>query len=406
MGRRPDRNMIWGIVAALVLVVAAVGAFQFVVTRKPVLALYGLDGRETQAIRNLAGTSARVTLAAALPVAPARMPRADIVITRAGLGARMVSLKAVAMPLDIMARTVPSLRAADERDGAPMAMPLFLDHFELAWHRDRLSSLGLEGISTIDELEQALASWTAYRQRTRNTVEKSTYAFIFAGGDDESLLLLLSAMCVSEGGLSAYNAVSKSLAAGTALDVLSGMAIGVSADGKPLTFGALLDRLASWSKRGYMHPEWYALHDKDIRSMIEGDGAFISAQLLSFHRTIEYNAITRFSSGRFPLFGAYPDGALVAPLTIALVTASRRRAPRAFELVRTLTDVATAREAAGTAGRSTTLAAATAPDIQAADALSFAASSPAVVSGWYRDAFADEQKAHEFAALARAAIRR
>ncbi len=406
MGRRPDRSVIRSIGVALALVAAAVGAFQFVATRKPVLALYGLDGRETQAIRNLAGTSARVTVAAALPVAPARMHRADVVVTRAGLGARMDSLKAVAMPVDIVARTVPSLRAADERNGVPMAMPLFLDHFELAWHRDRLSSLGLKDIGTMDDLELALASWTAYRQGTRNAVEKSTYAFVFAGGDDESLLLLLSAMCVSEGGLSAYNAVSKSLIAGTALDALAGMAIGVSADGKPLTFSSLLDRLASWSKRGYMHPEWYALHDKDIKSMIEGNGAFMSAQLLSFHRSIDYNAIARFSSGRFPLFGSYPDRALVAPLTIALVTASRGGAPRAFELVRTLADVATAREAASTAGRSTTLAAATAPDIQAADALSFAASSPTVVSGWYRDAFADERKAHEFAALARTAIRR
>jgi hypothetical protein len=370
-----------------------------------VLALYGMDDRETQAMRNLVGDTARLTVAAALPMAPARLPWADVIVARAGLAARTASPRPVIIPDDIMARTVPSLRRAVEIAGVPQAMPLFLDHFELAWNRDRFSSLGFQTMDSLDDMERALASWTAYRHVTRNALEKSTYAFVFAGGDDESLLLLLSALCVSERGLSAYNAVTRSLVAGTPLDALEDMVIGTSIDGRPLTFGAILARLASWNGKGYMHPEWYALQDKDIKSMMEGNVAFMSAQLLSFHRGVDYNAITRFSTGRFPVMPAVMDRAIVAPLTIAIVTASRGRTRKALDLIRAMTDAATAREAASTSGRSTTIAAATAPDIQAAAALSFAAASSTVVSGWYRDAFADEEKAHQFAAEVRARLR-
>lgn len=401
MDTHSNRRMIRVTAAVIVLVMAVVGSSLLVVTRKPVLALYGMDGRETQAIRNLAGDSARLTVAAALPVAPARIPSADMVVMRAGMAVRTESLKAVAMPDDIMARTVPSLRRAVETNGVSLAMPLFLDHFELAWNRERFSALDLGSIGSIEDMERALTAWTTYRQKTRNSLERSTYAFAFAGGDDESLLLMVSALCISEGGLSAYNAITRSLVAGTSLDILAGTVIGTSKDGKPLTFGSILDRLSSWSRKGYMHPEWFALKDKDIKSMIEGNVAFMSAQLLSFHRTVEYNAIARYSTGRFPAAASTMDRALVAPLTIAIVTASRGRTPRALDLVRAMTDAATAREAASTSGRSTTIAAATAPDIQAADALSYAAASQAVVSGWYRDAFADEADAARFAAAVR-----
>ncbi|HUW68778.1 MAG TPA: hypothetical protein VMX33_00965 [bacterium] len=405
MGAHQSRRIMVISGIAIALVAAIVVSFVFV-TRKPVLALYGLDDRETQAMRNLVGDTARLTVAAALPVAPARFPRADVIVARSGVAVRAESLTPLKMPDDILARTVPSLRRAVEIDGVPQAMPLFLDHFELAWNKDRFSSRGLVTMNSLDDMERALASWTAYRQVTRNALEKSTYAFAFAGGDDESLLLLLSALCVSEGGLSAYNVVTRSLVSGTPLDALAGVVIGTSADGKPLTLGAILDRLASWIKKGYMHPEWYALKDKDIRSMIEGNVAFMSAQLLSFHRSVDYNAIMRFASGRFPAASATMDRALVAPLTIAIVTASHGRSPKALDLVRAMTDAATAREAASTSGRSTTIAAATAPDIQAADALSFAAASSTVVSGWYRDAFADEAAAARFAAAVRARLRR
>lgn len=406
MKQRPVRKMMPALVAIGVLVPAAIGVVLFVLNAKPVLALYGLDDRETQAVRNLAGNQARITSSAALPAAQARSPHADVIVTHAGLASRVSSLKPLAVPDDILNRTVPSLRRATEIGGKSMAMPIFLDHFELAWNTDRLSSLGLQNIKTMEDLERALASWTVRRQKSTNALEKSTYAFLFAGGDDETLLLLLSALCVSEGGLSAYNAVTRNIAAGQPLETMAGTVIGAYADGRPLTLGSILDRLASWSKKGYLHPEWYALKGKDIKSMIEGNVAFVSAQLLSFHRTVEYNAIARFFSGRFPMTPAYADRALVAPLTVAMVTAGRGAAPRAFELVRALTDVATARAAASTSGRSTTLAAATAPDIQAADALSFAASSPAIISGWYLDAFVDAAAAGKFANQVRERIRK
>ena len=346
------------IAAAGIVALALTGAFVFVRNGGPVVALHGLDDREAQTIRNLAGSGPRLITGAAKPVNVRRTSRADIIVTRAGLAARSEAIKPAAIPGDIIGRTVPSLRRAVEINGVPSAMPLFLDHFELAWNKDRLSSMGLGKMNTIADMEHAMAAWATRRTTSTDALEKSSYAFVFAGGDDETLLLLLSALCVSEGGLSAYDVITRSLIAGTTLDAMRGMAIGAAENGTPLTFGSILDRVASWNKTGYLHPEWYTLQDKDVKALLEGNLAFMSAELLSFHRTVDYDAIAGFSTGRFPLPGAAAGRALVAPLTIAVVTARGGRIAKALDLIRSMTDPAAAREAATTSGRSTTIAAA------------------------------------------------
>ncbi|PKL07591.1 MAG: hypothetical protein CVV51_13320 [Spirochaetae bacterium HGW-Spirochaetae-7] len=305
------------ILAAIVtLALALIAVISITINRKQVVALFGLDEREVQTIRNLVGNEPR--LMAVLPSDVRHAEKADVIVTRSGLASLSFFKNPAAVPADIMGRTVPSLRRAVEIDGIPLAMPILMDHFELAWHKDRLSSVGMENLTTMAAAERAMALWTVRRQKSTNALEKTSYAFTFAGGDDETLLLLLSALCLSEGGLSAYSDITRNIIERTPLDVLAGMAIGTSSNGGILTFGVVLDRVVSWNKAGYLHPEWYTLANKDIRALAESNAIFMSAQLLSFHRTVEYKTIARFDTARFPSSAAASERALVAPLTIAI----------------------------------------------------------------------------------------
>ena len=80
----------------------------------------------------------------------------------------------------------------------------------------------------------------------------------------------------------------------------------------------------------------------------------------------------------------------MAPLTLASIVGSRASA---LDALRGLYDPALGKEMAALSGRSSALAAAAAPDIQAADALAAVAASRYVVNGLYRDAFADAASA-------------
>jgi len=373
---------------------------------RPGVLLYGLDEREARAIAGLLGGVDGVRIVSQADGAAPRVAGNDLMVFRAGTARASSAVESAPLPSSLLESTVPSLRRSVASGGGYVAMPIFLDHYELAWDTDRLSSLGFSGVSSLSGMERAMRAWTDRARGTSDIRERTSTAFIAAGGDDENLLLLLSALCVAEGGPGAYRAVSEALMSGTGLAGLEGMVIALDTEGKAITFGALLDRLSAWRRAGYMHPEWTSFTEGDVRSFMENGQALMSAHTLSFHRSVDYKAISRYSSGRFPGSGDASGTAIVAPLTLAAIVGKPSRMERSMAMMRALANPAAAREAAIVTGRATTLAASPAPDVQAADALAFAAAADTVVAGWYRDAFRDATGAHRFAEEVRNALRR
>jgi len=279
---------------------------------RPGVLLYGLDEREARAIAGLLGGVDGVRIVSQADGAAPRVAGNDLMVFRAGTARASSAVESAPLPSSLLESTVPSLRRSVASGGGYVAMPIFLDHYELAWDTDRLSSLGFSGVSSLSGMERAMRAWTDRARGTSDIRERTSTAFIAAGGDDENLLLLLSALCVAEGGPGAYRAVSEALMSGTGLAGLEGMVIALDTEGKAITFGALLDRLSAWRRAGYMHPEWTSFTEGDVRSFMENGQALMSAHTLSFHRSVDYKAISRYSSGRFPGSGDASGTAIVA----------------------------------------------------------------------------------------------
>lgn len=392
------------LLAAIVTIVISLLVLSMM--NKPRVLLYGLDKRETRAVSSLLGGFDDIRILNQTDEAAPKVSRTDILVFRAGQARATAGIDAMPLPDSLLNSTVPSLRRSVASGNTYLSMPIFLDHYELAWDTDRLASLGLSGIPNLGDMEQAMSTWTDHTRKTTDARDRTSYALIIAGGDDENLLLLLSALSLAEGGFDAYQTVNEALAAGTSLAGLEDLVIAVDTKGDALTLGSILNRLSMWRKSGYLHPEWLSFTERDIKSILESGQAFLSAQTLSFHREVDYKAISRYSTGRFPNSKNIVNTALVAPLTLAAIVGKPSRMERNMVMMRALANPALAREAASVTGRATTLAASPAPDVQAADALSFAAASSIVVAGFYRDAFADEATAKRFAAEVRARLRR
>ncbi len=385
----PVQTKILGIGAAVVVVIAIVGFIAL--TAKPTALLFGLDKGERDAAAYLAGDRATVVTADGAFRAGGRENGAALVVARLGKSLALDPQRYHELPDALLMRTVPSLRNAALVAGKRLAMPLFVDHFELMWNVERVKKLGLPEIRTMAELEHALAG-----------LKKNGFPLAFAGKDDETLLLVASAFILSEGGVPAYRAAVDAIASGSPLKDLLGTALRTSPRGDVVTFASALGRLARWMKEGWVHPEWHALGHDDIRKLVEGGQIDLTLQLLSFHRGIAYQAVSRYDSGRFPAALAEAESGIVAPVTVAAAKRDDRKALAALE---SMADKDKGAEASRLSGRSSAIAAAQAADVQTADALQFVAASNVVVCGLYRDAFADEKAAKTFADELRAWLR-
>ncbi|TFG81651.1 MAG: hypothetical protein E4H20_09365, partial [Spirochaetales bacterium] len=212
----------WLPFAIVLLGLAAIVSTILITVNAPLkVALVGLDEREQSVVRDILGDGSRYLVVEQGPTGTAAMAiKADLAMYRAGVWTSASVISSAPIPVSLLNATVPSLRAAATAAGTAVAMPLFLDHFELAWQADRLSSIGLSPPWSIAEMERAMAVWTERRAHTGSALERSTSALAFAGGDDETLLLFLSALCLSEGGWSAYSTVRNALIGGATMQDL------------------------------------------------------------------------------------------------------------------------------------------------------------------------------------------
>ncbi|HOX92805.1 MAG TPA: hypothetical protein PLC54_07765, partial [Spirochaetales bacterium] len=82
----------------------------------------------------------------------------------------------------------PSLaRSVQDANGRASAMPIQLDLFELFWDSEQFQALSLAAPESTESFSKALYAY-------HNDVGP---ALLFAGGDDETLLSLLGALCIS-----------------------------------------------------------------------------------------------------------------------------------------------------------------------------------------------------------------
>jgi hypothetical protein len=384
------------IVAALAIAALAVAAFALLPSPRLLgVSLAYLSPLEESSYRALLKGVPGVSA-----IGPRDLP--DARICRMGAGLSVLSDSLMTLPEESINKVPPSLRGsvADAR-GRVFALPLQIDPFQVAWSYEGFAMAGVKvkGRLSLAQLSSALA---AYK-------DPAAPALLFAGGDDETLLLVISALCESRGGIRAYRALVETLRAKSGLEAAKSAALGLDPQGRAFSLSSLLDEMSYWRAKGYLHPEWFNLRDEDVLAYMQHGLGYVMLGGLSFRRSVPYEIIAGYGWDEYPYQPGLSERAYLAPMTVLVLdakTAGRGTAKARAAILQALADPDGALRLAKGTGRATALSAAQAPDIQAADALAWAAGSRAVVNGIYLDAFASGPSAREFAQEVRAYVRR
>lgn len=313
-----------------------------------------------------------------------RLSPPDIVMARLGMRYREQNPRPARFDDALLrSRLSPPLAALADEYGA---LPLLIDGLETAWHRPTFAGERLSPPLDADSLCHAATT----------LAERGKPAILFAGGDDETLLLLVSALCAAKGGERGY---------GDAVAAIRGAEVGHEREtiaASPVLSAAIAE-LRSWQGSGFLHEEWYRLSKDYVIKTIESSPVPIVFQTLSDRRAAPYQAIFDYGSGPFPFFGS--SRVLVAPVTGAVIVAAGRRRERSLLLLARLSSPDGALALALGSGKAPAPGASKAPDAQAAALSSLAASSEAIVAGFFLDCFSDPAAARPLADAIRAAVR-
>ncbi len=396
-----SRRIALAVAMAIALFALLAGSRLIVASGLVRVGLYGLDEHEVKAVAYLLGEGYRFTEYAQDLKSLGHKPKEELLIYKAWTPFEADTFEAV--PKEIMLRTVPSMRAAGSSGPDMLAMPILMDHVGLSIHKESMSRLGLVEPADLRDLESALASWSARRQAS--VADGKRWPLVFAGGEDEDLLQLVSLMLVGEAGAEGYDAVRDALRSGTGWETLMELALGPGRGRDILRFSGVLGRLKSWIRERYVHPEWHSLRLADLKAVLESNGAFMSVHALSFQRSVNPQVLSGFSNSRFP--GVSKEEGMGILMITPLTVVSPRKASdgRGIDALYAMTEAAKGKEAAQLSRRASALSASNAPDLQAADALAWAAASSRLANGLYHDGFLERAEAAAFAARVREWLR-
>ena len=189
-------------------------------------------------------------------------------------------------------------------DKTQVTVPFLLDHYEFAYFRPTKSS-------AIPNLPQSLMELQDYLENSKKQVFSP---FFCAGGDDKTLLALVSAFIESYGGSDAYYDFIEAAKKDSSLSSLSKKKLAFASEkSKTFTITDILDIFRNWKENEMVHPDWYNANFNDVKTFMEDKQIGVVFMPLSFHRTISYKVIRDFEADRIPVRSAKDNHGLIAP---------------------------------------------------------------------------------------------
>jgi hypothetical protein len=394
------RRIIASASAAVLLVLAAIAVFLALRSKPTVVLVLDADpamaATLSTALADLTSQDGpRLAVQAAAPgdtfasvLAAKRVP--DLVIGLAGRAFVDAAPSLASVPETAVRRSPSALRAAVTAAGERKALPLLVDHFELAYKMDAGSSPDAK----------APRSWDGFLAAARSLAARGAPSIILAGGDDRTLLLFTGALLEASAGARALDGLVGTLSRRSDFRA----SLDAPLDGA-VTLRNALDILVSLRTTGVLHPEWFRMKARDVEAFMKADRAPFVFMALSDHRAIPIQIVRSYASAPFPsLSGAARP--LQAPVWIGAVPdrlPAERKAGALALLERLLSNPVQKRlgDATGLAPASST---AETLDMQASDVRLWVAASAGAYPGLDRDAFADPAAASSFAAELRAYV--
>ena len=199
-----------------------------------------------------------------------------------------------------------SIRKATAYGQAHYALPLLLDHFEIAYYQISKKELGLERPRNYGELLRYLGA-------LKNNVE---IPLACAGANDEELFGFVSAFAELFYGAEDYK---------KAVSVLR-EASNLNKDNLPEAFTRVLDEIKALQERELIFFFFLRTSARDIRYFMQERKIGAAAMFLSRRRSIEYNLVKYYDSDFFPKYDAGADHGLVAPQIAAVLLKADKKA--------------------------------------------------------------------------------
>ena len=199
-----------------------------------------------------------------------------------------------------------SIRKATSCGQAHYAIPLLLDHFEIAYYQISEKKLGLER-------PKSYGSLLRYLNALKGNVE---IPLVCAGNSDADLFGFVSAMAELLYGAENYK---------KALAVLRESS-NMNKDNLPDEITRVLDEIKALQDAELLFPKWTRTAQRDIVYFMQERKIGAVSMLLSQRRDIEYNLIKYYDSESFPKYNPKEEHGIIAPQIVALLLKDKKEA--------------------------------------------------------------------------------
>ena len=216
-----------------------------------------------------------------------RLLKSDLILSKSGSIPEALEAYLEEFNLDYTSTLPSTIRAMGQINKKQKALPLVLDHFELAWNKKLISPFAnpYEAPKSIEEILRI-----GYLAKENTTTP--LYPFVCAGGDDESLINLIGVLIEAFFGEKAWIETTQTAKTIDPKDLLS------MPENK--AFLATLNILKEWRQTGFLHPEWFHMTKADVENFMESNLALFVSMSFSDHRKISQKAIERYETSYMP----------------------------------------------------------------------------------------------------------
>lgn len=206
-----------------------------------------------------------------------------------------------------------------------IALPVALDHVEIAFRRDLFAANGLpvqDRILSLSELESVL----------NRLIGSRFFPLVIAGGNDGALLDFVSVLVLSLGGVEQYQELVRLAETQSSAEGLVSAHLG---GGWSLSEAVTL--LKEWEQQRILHPDWASFSHEDVLEFAQRQLTGAVVMRLSQHRTWPLHVLRRWQSSPFPFKDPTKAGSgLITPVLIAAVPKDAARADEAVDIVPSL----------------------------------------------------------------------
>ncbi|HPA11485.1 MAG TPA: extracellular solute-binding protein [Treponemataceae bacterium] len=276
----------------ILLVVGGVFLFSWITRpKKPGIAFYHIPPNLVEALTQSASNTALsgetgftfLALDDSLPLGEQLENQKNrISVLFAPVGQAPASLASeVSAPAERIRRLLPTtIRNAGSSGKNVYALPILLDHFELACSKAILSRNNASEPKSISEMLE-----TARKVKT-----KRVWPIICAGSRDQDLLLLVGTLMHTQYGLDAYRLLVTEIRKGSPFDTIL----------SETRLADVLETLLSWRRDRLLHPQWLEMTGEDLAAFMRFDNAVFVFMPLSARRNLDPKTAEKYTSIAVP----------------------------------------------------------------------------------------------------------